>query len=1009
MVLRNTLIYFIGFILLFSQVQTNAQNTAIAPNKADTEDVQLQITIYLKGNYTFEADVLISESNLLFVNIEDLFKSLKIKSVPDINGFVGFIGNEDNPYKINFETKKILIKKKKIDIADGLIQQFGIKYIDQNLLSKAFGLNFDFNPRSLSAKLTPNFELAFLKQLRIEKTKNNISRLRKEAIVADTIIPRKYHLFKFGALDWTVQSSQTTKTGNKNTNSASVSVGTELLFGAATFSTAYSDQTKFNIEQLQYDWRWINNDNKIIKQAVLGKISSQNISQLKAPLVGVSINNSSNTIRKASGYFNITDTTEPNWKVELYMNEILIDFTEADATGLYIFKVPIVYGLVTLRLKFYGPLGEERSEERTRNTPYTLAAPKELIYNFTAGVVQDSIKSRFARTDFNFGISRLLSVSAGLEYLSSSLSNPFIPFTQINFQPFSNMALNVEYAYNQNLRGLLNYNIIKNTFLLIDYTQFPANTSNKLNEVNVQFSKPFKNKFFSGSTLFNFRQSNYELFSFNQVNLSFSGYYNQFQMNTSSFVNWASGNSAQMNSIIGASYRLRNKLMLNASTGYNITENKFNIFSITLQKSLRKLNILALYSRDLLSNKNSFSVNAQYNLPFARTGFSSSYNDNDFNFSENAQGSLMFGGDNTLVQTRNNSAIGKGGILLHPFLDVNQNGTFDKDEKRVLLSSVNVPGAKAVISKKDKIIRILDLNAFVNYTIEFSDTSLDYISYNFKNKIYQVMVDPNQYKRVFIPIIVVGEISGTVSLKKGKNTEGQGRITLQIFDEKENKIAETLSEFDGYYSYLGLNPGKYTVRVDPAQLKALNYQALPIAHEIVIRASEDGDIIDNLDFIIQSKKKIVEQIDLQKDTIKVGAIEENATNEERLKSGLMLDLKKTFQEDIKRNIGNTVKLENKIIDSSFTNITYTKRLIYTIQIGAYRNTITSKQLLNLSPIYYESLNNISIRCLFGDFKTLKEAKIVKNKIKALGIQDAFVVAYKDGHRVHVKTHIRIMK
>ena len=84
--------------------------------------------------------------------------------------------------------------------------------------------------------------------------------------------------------------------------------------------------------------------------------------------------------------------------------------------------------------------------------------------------------------------------------------------------------------------------------------------------------------------------------------------------------------------------------------------------------------------------------------------------------------------------------------------------------------------------------------------------------------------------------------------KKGKNIEGQGRVNLQVFDEKENKIMETLSEFDGYYSYLGLNPGKYTIRVDPEQLKALNYQVLPLAHEIVIKASEDGDIIDNLNF-----------------------------------------------------------------------------------------------------------------------------------------------------------------
>jgi hypothetical protein len=59
---------------------------------------------------------------------------------------------------------------------------------------------------------------------------------------------------------------------------------------------------------------------------------------------------------------------------------------------------------------------------------------------------------------------------------------------------------------------------------------------------------------------------------------------------------------------------------------------------------------------------------------------------------------------------------------------------------------------------------------------------------------------------------------------------------------------ETLSEFDGYYSYLGLKTGKYTIRVDPEQLKALNYQVLPLAHEIVIRASEDGDILDTLDF-----------------------------------------------------------------------------------------------------------------------------------------------------------------
>ena len=53
---------------------------------------------------------------------------------------------------------------------------------------------------------------------------------------------------------------------------------------------------------------------------------------------------------------------------------------------------------------------------------------------------------------------------------------------------------------------------------------------------------------------------------------------------------------------------------------------------------------------------------------------------------------------------------------------MNENGKLDSGEKKVLLSSVKVQGAKAVISKKDSIVRVFDLNAFVNYTENFSDT-----------------------------------------------------------------------------------------------------------------------------------------------------------------------------------------------------------------------------------------------------------------------------------------------
>ena len=840
----------IPFIFLLYSFQSGAQDKQIEKVTEPLDLTELMVTVYFQGGYTFEADVIISTSEELYFNIQGLLKTLEIKCMLDLNNLVGFIGNEKNLYEINFETKIITVGDKVINIENGLIERFGEKYIKADLIFQAFGLNFVFNPRSLTAKLTANFELLFLKKIRLEKTRNNISKLQGKTITIDTILPRNYHLFKFGTADWGINSSQSiTKEGvNNNTNATSISIGSELLFGEANFSLNYSDQSKFDINQIQYNWRWINNDNKIIKQARFGRIGAQNIPQVNGPIIGATINNNSNTVRKASGFYMLTDTTEPNWKVELYMNDVLVDFTEADASGLYVFKVPNVFGYNILKLKFYGPLGEERTEERTKNTPYRFTPFKALAYSLTSGIVQNTKNTYYSRLILDYGITNTLTITGGLEYLSAKPNNIFVPFAKISFQPISKLILNLDYLNQENFNGLLNYYITSSTFLEIDYSKRKIAQSNKVERIKLQLSTPFKTKIISGLTRLVLQQYKYEKFNYNQINFTFSGFYKQLKFNSSSFVNWATANTPQINSTLALSYKLRNGLALVSSANYNAVTKNISNASTQLQMKILEMNLSASYVRNFSSQSDFLTLSLTYNLPFARLGFSGNYNDQNFNFSENAQGSLVFGGDNTFVQTRNNSAMGKGGILLHPFLDVNQNGTFDKGEKRVLLSSIKVPGAKAIISKKDKIIRILDLNAFVSYIIEFSDTSLDYISWRFKKKTYQVMVDPNQYKRVFIPIVVVGEISGTVFLKKGENTQGQGRVNLQIFDEKENKIMETLSEFDGYFSYLGLKTGKYTIQVDLEQLKALNYQVLPLAHEIVIKASEDGDIIDNLNF-----------------------------------------------------------------------------------------------------------------------------------------------------------------
>jgi hypothetical protein len=266
------------------------------------------------------------------------------------------------------------------------------------------------------------------------------------------------------------------------------------------------------------------------------------------------------------------------------------------------------------------------------------------------------------------------------------------------------------------------------------------------------------------------------------------------------------------------------------------------------------MNFSASYERNSVSKTDIFFLNFRYDLPFARAGFTSSYTNNRLNFSENAQGSIAFGLGDGSVKPGYNSALGKGGILFYPFLDLNQNEKRDKGEQMVLLNNVKINGGKANVSKKDSIVRVSDLNSFINYNITFFDDDLDNVSWRFKYKTFQVLVDPNQYKRVDVPILSVGEISGMIYLNKADISKGQGRITIQVFDEKGNKVAETLSESDGYYNYLGLNPGEYTIRIDEKQLQKLGYKASPSKHNITIKVLADGAIIDALDFTIQSKR-----------------------------------------------------------------------------------------------------------------------------------------------------------
>jgi hypothetical protein len=935
---------------------------------------ELPVLVMVEGFKSFYTDAIYANDDLLYVNVEELFKTLGIPcaSLQKVDSLAGFIENVNRKYLIDFNSRQIRVGDRTVNTKNGLVREMGTIYMESSLFAEAFGITLTFNYRALTLILKADFELPVIKQQRIEKMRSNLSRIKGEE-EADTVLKRTYHLFRFGMVDWSAASYQTWK--GTTDNRFGLGVGTEFLKGEADISVNYYDQYKFDKRQLFYLWRWVDNDKKFIKQAQVGKISNQTISFINSPIVGAVIRNSPTTVRKATGYYTINEFTEPNWTIELYINNVMVDYTKADASGSFTFKVPIVYGYTTLKLMFYGPLGEERTEERTMNMPYTVMPSGGFEYGLSAGILQDSTSSRFGRGEFNYGINRFMTVGGGVEYLSSISNGSVIPFATTTIQPFSKMILTGEYAYGVRTRGLLDLYFFRDAMLEIDYARYVkgqmATRFNALEERKVKLTIPLRIKKFVIYSRSDYSQFLYEAFDYNQANVMFSAYYRRFSANSATQMNWITGMPEYVTSELALSYRLGKGFTVRPSARYNITESKFLSYKVAVEKSIPKGYFTFIYERNLLYKDHFISLNFRYDLNFARTNVSVSHNNGKMYTSESAQGSLAFGSGNNYIQGSNNPSVGRGGISLYPFLDMNYNGIFDKGEHMVKLTSVKITGSKPVFSEKDSIIRISDLNSFTSYIVEFNNNDLENIAWRFKHKRYQVLIDPNQFKRVDIPVIAVGEVSGMAYSNNNNGLKGIGRILVRFYKKNSTKVvAETLSESDGYIDYMGLEPGDYVARLDSVQMSSLDLKTDQRQFEFTIKSSEEGDIVSGIDFVLDDKKP-------QEKTVN-GVLKISALPKQSAADSMQVIIGHMTKTDIKNQ---RILVWGELCDP----IGY-----YYVQCGAFRYRsnamrialyIKQNTMMTVGIVLVNGLNKVQVGCV----SSMKEVVKIKKNLLEIGV------------------------
>ena len=834
-------------LLLFIPLTSSAQS------ENSFDEISVVLNIQRIGSIEIPSVI---HNQEIYLPVKDIFDFLKIHCVinNDFDSVGGFFINQQAHYLLDMAHNRIEYENKTT-----LLDKSDFYHTENNLFLKSqyfgsiFGLVCTFNFRNLSVNLTTKIELPAIREMQQALIRKNISRLGGEKN-ADLTIGRNYSLFKLGTADWMVMNNCS---GNRKFNTtASLILGATVAGGEANLAVNYNSELSLKKSLLNYSWRYVNNNKKLLKQVTAGKLFPQSLTTLQAPLLGIQLSNIPTTYRHSFGTYLLSNTTKPGWMVELYINNVLVNYVKADASGFYSFEVPLVYGNSAIKLRFYGLFGEEQTTEKNIIIPFNFIPERKLEYTITGGIVGDDKKNLFSRANLNYGLSKKITIGGGLEYTLWNGTGKAMPYINANMRVGQNLLLSGERMYAVKSGGTLSYRKPSSLQVEFNYVKYDAGQTvirnNYLQEKKLAVSMPLRGKKYALYTRLSIDQITLPESKFTSAELLLSGMFAGLSSNFTTY-SVITDKKPLVYSSLSADLKLPAGFKLTPMAQFEYRYKNFSLIRAELGRSLMQKGYLNItYEKNLITKRQSFGMNLRLNLSFAQTFISAIQNEGRFYSTTSARGSLLYDDYHKKIIATAQSNSGRGALLIVPFLDLNRNGVKDADEPKAQGLKLRINGGR-VFNNKDTTIQITGLEAYNSYFIELDKTNFESITWIIKNKTISVVIDPNQLKTVEIPVQVMGEVSGMVYLKENDDMQGQGRVIVDIFNEKNKQVAKILTEDDGYFSFTGLAPGNYLASVDENQLQKLNMNALPKFISFTIKKTREGDIAADLKFILKKK------------------------------------------------------------------------------------------------------------------------------------------------------------
>ncbi|MBO6621481.1 MAG: hypothetical protein JJ892_01355 [Balneola sp.] len=898
-----------------------------------------------------------------YLPLVELFKTLQIDHTVNLSGnsivINGKYLSEQTPYRIDLNNFTARFGTREIQLSpdDFLVGELDY-YFSIAFYQRLFELDFEMDLNNLSLTLesvnTLPIVSQYLREQRRFRAQNNIFTDSKNYPVR---FGRNKNFFNGGFLDYNISNSY--NSDGTNSLSTSSTIGFELAGGDLQGSVIGNIATDYNnFETRNLRWRYVIRDNPLITNIQVGQTRSDGI--ISDSYKGIRITNNPIEPRRLFDEYRINGNTTPESEVELYLNNVLIGYEDADALGNYNFLVPLTYGNSNYDIRIFGPTGQVNEISKLIQIPFNFTPPGEINYHINAGQLDyrqigSLNKDYLANGNLSIGLTNWLSAKVGAEYYES-FDKPTYK-SALSARLLSKYLITTEYASNAFIRSTANVVYDNSASIGATYTNFFSNSSlynlsQDLSQFNISAFVPVN---FFGLA------GNFRISTFSRIRENLDNH--RFKLDASIRKNRLSTRISYSDVYSGAftpsdptslariqnsytysiprSNNIPNALkgsFLRAQFSYLPVTKRFEDAEFFVSRSFfEQGRIQFIYGRNFIGNFNSFGVNLVFDFNKVRSNSSVRSIRSVSTYTQNFRGSLGFDNTHNNFIFTSRSQVGRAATSFRLFVDNNSNGVFDEGDEKIDESAVRLDRAGAVSTSKDGVSYLTQLQPYYKYNMEIAKSSIKNPMLVPQIEKFGVITDPNQFKSIEIPFFMSGVIEGRVDrIVENGNTRGVSglKLILNRTDGDFNQELRTFSE-GSFYAY-EVPPGNYTLSIDQSQLDILGVSAANEFLEFEVQAVSQGDFVDGLNFSLFPKG--TEPVDPEPEVVTSETIIADISQ-----SSEMINLKNQYEQNIDQTLRLIIQAQlafyNRNIDQALTLVNESLSLFETAQGYALKGSL----------------------------------------------------------------------